>query len=63
MTIFVGPDEGQHLPGDFKVTIKIRSEDTGGTTGFEAACARHHMAFFPDSPWTAELRKRFGLLA
>jgi hypothetical protein len=33
------------------------------TTGFEAACARHHMAFFPDSPWTAELRKRFGLLA
>ena len=31
------------------------------TNGFEAACARYHMAFFPGSPWTAELCKRFGL--
>ena len=156
MSILVGPDQGRHLPGDFKVTIKIRSEDTGGAfavleevlparrlikphthgndvwvypidgevgvlvseqiiavcpgawvlkprdlphamwnatdrpvrimevlspggserwfeevsalpdddrNGFQAACARHHMAFLPESLWTAELRKRFGLRA
>lgn len=156
MSIIVGPDEGKHLPGEFKVTIKIRSEQTGGafalleetmpprrlirphthgddvwvypvdgevgvlvaddvisvvagawvrkprglvhamwnptdrpvrimeiirpggserwfeeiavladgdSRGFEAACMRHHIAFIPESPWIAELRRRFGLLA
>ena len=34
----------------------------GDSRGFEAACARHHIAFFSESPWTTELRRRFGLL-
>lgn len=35
----------------------------GDSSGSTAACARHGMTFFPGSPWTAELQKRFGLLA
>lgn len=30
MAIVIAPDEGTHLPGEFMVTIKIRSEQTGG---------------------------------
>jgi quercetin dioxygenase-like cupin family protein len=154
MGFLIGPDEGKHLPGEFKVTIKIRSEQTGGgfalleqtlpprrlikphthgndvwvyplngevgvlvsddvirviagawvlkpqgiphamwnptdrpvrilevmrpggserwfeeiaaladgdIDGFEEACVRHNIAFFSESPWTAELITRFGL--
>jgi len=42
---------------------EIASLADGDSHGFETACARHHIAFFPESPWTAELRKRFGLRA
>lgn len=156
MAIVIGSDEGKHLPGEFLLTIKIRSEQTDGafavleetmpprrlikphthgndvwvfpldgevgvlvgddviaaspgawvlkpaglvhamwnptdrpvriievvrpggserwfdeiallaegdSEGFEAACVRHDIAFFPDSPWTATLRTRFGLRA
>ena len=155
MGIVIGPGEGKHLGGEFRVTIKIRAEQTGGSfavleetlparrlirphthgddvwvhpldgevgvlvsdevikvgagawvlkprglvhamwnpgdhpvrimevirpggserwfeeiasladgdsRGFDAACARHRIAFVPESPWTAELRRRFGLL-
>jgi quercetin dioxygenase-like cupin family protein len=34
---------------------------SGDAEGFEAACRRHGIAFKRDSPWTAELRQRFGL--
>ncbi len=33
----------------------------GDHAGFEAACRRHGIIFFRDSPWTAELRRRFDL--
>jgi hypothetical protein len=29
--------------------------------GFAASCQRYDLEFFPDSPWVAELRNRFGL--
>jgi quercetin dioxygenase-like cupin family protein len=29
--------------------------------GFEEACARHGIAFLPQSPWNAELRRRYAL--
>ncbi len=34
----------------------------GDEAGFRDACDRHGIAFFPDSPWTATLRERHGLL-
>jgi quercetin dioxygenase-like cupin family protein len=34
----------------------------GDEAGFRDACQRHGIAFFPDSPWTATLRERYGLL-
>ena len=30
-------------------------------TGFAAACQRHGLTFHRNSPWTAELRRRFDL--
>lgn len=33
----------------------------GDRAGFEATCQRHGIEFFPDSPWTSELRRRFEL--
>jgi quercetin dioxygenase-like cupin family protein len=33
----------------------------GDKTGFAAACQRHGLTFHRDSPWTAELRRRFDL--
>ena len=33
----------------------------GDKTGFDAACRRHGLTFHRDSPWTAELRRRFNL--
>jgi len=35
---------------------------TGDRAGFEDACARHGITFHADSPWTAELRRRYDLL-
>ncbi|HEU0167310.1 MAG TPA: cupin domain-containing protein [Chloroflexota bacterium] len=34
----------------------------GDAAGFDAACRRHGIQFLRDSPWTAELRRRFLLL-
>ena len=31
----------------------------GDRAGFERACRRHGIEFFPDSPWIAELRERY----
>mgnify|MGYP001552888875 FL=1 len=33
----------------------------GDKAGFDAACRRHGLTFYRDSPWTAELRRRFDL--
>jgi quercetin dioxygenase-like cupin family protein len=33
----------------------------GDSAGFEAACARHGIHFFSDSPWIDELGRRFGV--
>lgn len=33
----------------------------GDAAGFEDACRRHGILFLKDSPWAAELRKRFNL--
>lgn len=33
----------------------------GDHAGFDAACRRHGLTFHRDSPWTAELRRRFDL--
>lgn len=48
-------------PGGSEVWFEeIAALADGDDRGFEAACARHHIAFFADSPWTTELRTRFG---
>jgi quercetin dioxygenase-like cupin family protein len=33
----------------------------GDRAGFDKACQRYGIEFFPDSPWTSELRRRFEL--
>jgi quercetin dioxygenase-like cupin family protein len=33
----------------------------GDRAGFEQACRRYGIEFFPGSPWTAKLREQFGL--
>jgi len=33
----------------------------GDRAGFDKACQRHGIEFFPHSPWTLELRRRFQL--
>lgn len=50
MRIVVRPKDG-----------KILGLAEGDTTGFAAACHRHGLTFHRDSPWTAELRRRFNL--
>jgi quercetin dioxygenase-like cupin family protein len=41
---------------------EIAALPPGDEAGFRDACKRHGIAFFPDSPWTATLRERYGLL-
>jgi quercetin dioxygenase-like cupin family protein len=33
----------------------------GDRSGFDSACRRHGINFFPDSPWIPELRKRYEI--
>ena len=40
---------------------EINALESGDHEGFTAACQRHRIQFFRDSPWTAELRRRFNL--
>lgn len=40
---------------------EILALDEDDSAGFDAACARHGLTFHRDSPWTAELRRRFDL--
>lgn len=42
----------------FEKLAGLVAEDTAG---FEEACERHGIAFFPESPWIDVLRQRFGL--
>jgi quercetin dioxygenase-like cupin family protein len=42
----------------FEELAHIASEDQAG---FDQACQRHGIEFFPSSPWIAELRRRFTL--
>jgi quercetin dioxygenase-like cupin family protein len=43
----------------FEELASLVPEDSAG---FEAACRRHGIQFLSDSPWTAELRRRFNLI-
>jgi uncharacterized cupin superfamily protein len=40
---------------------EILALEEGDDDGFENACRRHGLTFHRDSPWTAELRRRFNL--
>jgi quercetin dioxygenase-like cupin family protein len=40
---------------------ELASLDCDDRPGFEAACERHGISFVPNSPWTEEIRQRFGL--
>jgi hypothetical protein len=40
---------------------EIAALPDGDRTGFESACRRHGIEFFPDSQWTAELRERYEI--
>ena len=40
---------------------EIAALGDGDRTGFESACRRHGIKFFPDSPWIAELRERYEI--
>jgi hypothetical protein len=50
MSIVVPPKEGE-----------ILGHAESDTAGFAAACRRHGLTFHRDSPWTAELWRRFNL--
>jgi quercetin dioxygenase-like cupin family protein len=41
---------------------EIAALAAGDRTGFDDACRRHGIHFSTDSPWTAELKRRFHLL-
>jgi quercetin dioxygenase-like cupin family protein len=40
---------------------EIAALPPGDEEAFRASCARHGIRFFPDSPWLATLRERYGL--
>ena len=40
---------------------EIAELDDDDEAGFDEACARYGITFFPQSSWTAELRRRFAL--
>lgn len=40
---------------------EILELEEGDQAGFDHACRRHGLTFHRDSPWTAELRRRFNL--
>lgn len=40
---------------------EITSLEKGDSKGFDAACEKHGIKFLPESPWTEELRQKFGL--
>jgi quercetin dioxygenase-like cupin family protein len=40
---------------------EIAALDDDDAAGFDLACARHGITFFPQSSWIAELRRRYGL--
>lgn len=40
---------------------EIADLDPNDSDGFAGACHRHGIAFIADSPWTKEIRRRFGL--
>ena len=41
---------------------EIAALAAGDRTDFEEACGRHGIRFASDSPWTPELKRRYGLL-
>jgi quercetin dioxygenase-like cupin family protein len=41
---------------------EIAALAAGDRAGFEDACRRHGIRFLGDSPWTPELRRRYGLV-
>lgn len=40
---------------------EVAQIDEADQVGFDEACARYGIEFFAASPWTEELRRRFGL--
>jgi mannose-6-phosphate isomerase-like protein (cupin superfamily) len=42
---------------------EVSSLDPGDRAAIDASCARYGVRFIEDSPWTQELRRRYGLLS
>lgn len=66
MRLIVGPEDGTHLRGDFKVCVKVRSEDTGGVMSVVEETLEPH-AFIPphvhdNDVWVYVLSREIGVL-